>query len=100
VGGTGVFVGAGRGVFVRLGRRGAAVGSLGRRVFRGVIVKKILGVSVGVRVSVGVDVALAVTVTVAVGTNSVTDCSVNATAVFKLDIAKSTMFRGTSVAGM
>jgi hypothetical protein len=68
VGGTAVFVGTGRGVFVLLGRIGAAVASRGRRVLLGVIVKKRLGVSEGRGVREAVFVGLAVNVGVAVGT--------------------------------
>jgi hypothetical protein len=39
-------------------------------------------------------------VLVSVGTNWVTACSVSATAVFKFATAKSTMFKGTSVAAI
>ncbi len=66
VGGTAVFVGAGRGVFVRSGLLGAAVASLGGRVLLGVTVTKCLGVSDGSGVREAVPVGLAVAV--AVGT--------------------------------
>ena len=98
VGGTGVLVGAGRGVFVRGGMIGAAVASRGRRVLVGVIVTKRLGVSEGMGVSDAVFVGTIVLV--AVGTNWVTDCSVSATAVFKFATARSTIFKGISVAGI
>jgi hypothetical protein len=96
--GLGVLVGAGRGVLVRGGIKGAGVASRGRRVLLGVMVTKRRGVSVGVRV---MDAVLVGTIVlVAVGTNWVTACSVSATAVFKFATAKSTIFRGISVAGI
>lgn len=98
VGGTGVLLGAGRGVLVRGGLFGAAVASRGRRVLVGVIVAKRLGVSDGMGVSEAVSVGTIVFVSV--GTNCVTACSVSATAVFKFATAKSTIFKGISVAGM
>jgi hypothetical protein len=98
VGGTGVLVGAGRGVFVRGGIKGSGVASRGRRVRVGVIVTKRRGVSVGTEV---IDAVLVGTIVlVAVGTNWVTACSVSATAVFRFATAKSTIFNGTSVAGI
>jgi hypothetical protein len=98
VGGTGVLVGAGRGVFVRGGINGAGVASRGRRVLLGVIVTKRRGVSVGLGVMDAVFVGTIVFVSV--GTNWVTACSVRATAVFKFATAKSTIFKGISVAGI
>jgi hypothetical protein len=98
VGGTGVLVGAGRGVFVRGGIKGAAVASRGRRVLVGVTVTKRLGVLEGEGV---IDAVLVgIIVFVAVGTNWVTACSVRPTAVFRFATARSTIFKGTSVAGI
>ena len=99
VGGTDVLVGAGRGVFVRIGLLGAAVASRGRRVRVGVIVTNCLGVLEG---GIGVNDAVFVgaIVLVSVGTNCVTACSVSPTAVFKFATARSTIFNGTSVAGI
>lgn len=95
--GIGVLVGTG--VFVRVGGRGVLVESSERRVRVGggrVNVGRRVAVSVGR----GVKVLVRVGVMVGVGTNSVTDCSVNAAAVLKLETARSTMSRGTIVAGM
>jgi hypothetical protein len=77
---------------------GAAVASRGRRVLVGVIVTNRLGVSEGIGVSDAVFVGAIVFV--AVGTNWVTACSVSATAVFKFATARSTIFKGISVAGI
>lgn len=88
----------GTGVFVRVGGRDVAVGR-GRRVRVGggrVNVGRWVAVSVGS----GVKDAVRVGAAVGVGTNSVTDCSVNATAVFRLETASSTMSRGGMVTGM
>jgi hypothetical protein len=100
VGGIGVFVGAGRGVLVRMGLLGTGVLSRGSRVLCGVTVKNSLAVSVGGGVKDGASVSVGSRVAVAVGTNCVTACSVSPTAVFKFATARSTMFKGTSVAGI
>jgi hypothetical protein len=57
-----------------------------------------LAVSVGR--AVDVREAVWVGIAVGVGTNSVTDCSVSAAAVLRLETARSTIFSGARVAGM
>lgn len=98
---VGVFVGisvlVGTEVGVRVGKRGVAEG-------RGFRVRVAGGrVNVGRRVAVsvgsGVSEAVRVGMAVGVGTNSVTDCSVNATAVFRFETASSTIFSGGMVTG-
>jgi hypothetical protein len=93
--GTGVLVGCG--VLTAIGGWEVAVGP-SRRVRVGggwVNVGRRVAVSVGAGVSVGVRVGTSV----AVGTNSVTDCSVRAAAVRRLETARSRRSSGTRVAG-
>jgi hypothetical protein len=108
-GGTGVLVqvAVGTGVRVRVAvgglrvgvRLGTIVAVKGTRVLRGnvgVMVTKRRGVSVGDGVRDGGESVLVGT-SVSVGTKTVTTCSVNAAAVWKLETARSTMFRGSRV---